>query len=363
MSREYYIGLDVHKDSVSMAVLNDAGNEVIAQKVLDGDYAKILKAILPYKGMGDVFVAYEAGCLGYALQRYLEKEGINCRIIPPNKVFRPGSDKIKTDKRDAVLIAQMLKRGEGGSINILTRDDEAARDLGRCRGDLKDELKRAKQQLMNFVLRHGFKYENTNYWTLKHRKWIKGLVFDHPLDKITLEFYINQIENVEERIKRIEDEIKKVAESPRYAEAVKKLRAFKGIDYITALALICEIGDFTRFGSADKFMAYLGLVPSEYSSGKKRKQGGITKTGNSHLRKLLTEASQHYAKTSRVGKRLAARRVGMSETVITYADKAISRLHSKFTKIVYRGKPRNVAITAVSRELAGFIWGVMNMAA
>jgi transposase len=347
-----------------MAVMVDEKDTPIESRQLPNDYLKVVKAMAPYQDKGKVQVAYEAGCLGYGLQRHLGEFGFDCRVIPPTKVVRPGKDKrVKTDKRDAALIANMLKRREGESINIPTREDEAGRDLLRCRSDFKDDLKRAKQRLLNFLLRHDKRYETNRYWTQKHRKWMKSLQFELAMDKMTFEYYLNYIENMEERIARVDEEIRKEAETERNAEKTKMLRAFRGIDYVTALSFICEIGDFRRFAKAESFMSYLGLVPGEYSSGKKIQRGPITKTGSSHLRKLLVESAWHYTRAVKESKRLAARRAGTSEQVITYADKAMSRLHKKYYKMVARGKEQNVAVTSVARELAGFVWGVMHMAA
>jgi len=360
----YYIGLDVHKDSIWMAVMVDEQDLPIESKQLPNDYLKIVKAIAPYQEKGKVQVAYEAGCLGYGLQRHLSEFGFDCRVIPPTKVVRPGKNKrVKNDKRDAMLIANMLKRREGESINIPTKEDEAGRDLLRCRNDFKDDLKRAKQRVLSFLLRHEKKYESNRHWTMKHRKWMAGLQFDLAVDKMTYEYYLHYIENMEERIARVDEEIRKEAENERNAEKTRVLRAFRGIDYITALSFICEVGDFRRFATAESFMSYLGLVPSEYSSGKKIKRGPITKTGNNQLRKLLVESAWHYTRPVKESKRLAARRAGTSEQVITYADKAMSRLHRKYYKMVARGKEKNIAITGVARELSGFIWGVMKMTA
>jgi transposase len=174
--------------------------------------------------------------------------------------------------------------------------------------------------------------------------------------------YLEEIQRLEEKLGRLEKKIEEAAKGERYQESVKKFRAFRGIDYLTALSLVCEIGDFKRFPSAEAFMSYLGLVPTEYSSGKKRKQGGITKSGNGHIRKLLTESSWHYTRPNKVSKRLEQRREGTDERTIRYADKAMKRLHEKYTRMVYNGKTKQTAVIAVARELAGFIWGVMNMA-
>jgi transposase len=364
MKRVYYIGLDVHKDKTQMAVLDSRGKETVTIKIIDSDPIKVAKAILPYQKEGSVYTGYEAGCMGYTLYRVLTGMKINCQIIAPNKVFRGGNnEKIKTDKRDATAIAWMLRREEGAGIAVPEKEDEAARDVLRCRSDMQDDLKRAKQRMLKFLLRHGHIYENTQYWTGKHRKWMKTLVFDMPLDKTVFEQYMYTIENIEERVERIEIQIKEIAESPRYTERVRRFRAFRGVDYIIALSLVCEIGDFKRFPTAAAFMSYIGLVPSEYSSGKKRKQGGITKTGNGHIRKLLTEAAWHYVRPVKVSKRLALRRQGTDESIISYADRAIIRLHGKYIKMIYKGKSKQVSVTAVARELSGFLWGVMTSAA
>jgi transposase len=270
---------------------------------------------------------------------------------------------VKTDYRDAVDIARMLRRHEGESIAIPAKEDEATRDVIRCRGDLMENLKGMKQRLLKFLLRKGVNYETDRYWTGKHYQWLSGLKFEEGMEQLALEEYLEEIRRLEEKIGRLDQKLEEVAKGERYAERVRKLRAFRGIDYLTALSLVCEVGDFKRFPTAEAFMSYIGLVPREHSSGKKRKQGGITKTGNGHLRKLLTESSWHYARSNKVSKRLEQRRMGTDEQTIRYADKAMKRLHEKYTRMVYKGKLKQTAVTAVARELAGFIWGVMKGAA
>jgi transposase len=368
--KEYYIGLDVHKDSVFMAVLDDrkvrsnekSDSDLIGVVETAANSPHLVKGIQQYQKKGKVFVAYEAGCLGFDLYHFLEKHGIACQIIPANTVFRPGNEKkIKTDRRDAILIARMLKRGEAEGIHIPSREEEAVRDYIRGRGDLVDDLTRTKQRLQKFLLRHGFRYESDRYWTGRHLAWVKGLKFEQVLEQETCEQYLSHVEDMTERIKRMEGRIEAVAQEPEYREKVQNLRAFRGIEYLTALALVCEIGDFRRFPDAGAFMSYLGLVPSEFSSGGRRNQGGITKAGNTHIRKLLTESSWHYPRPVTVGKGLSERRVGTSERVIAQADKAMRKLHDRYYKLIHRGKNSCVAITAVSRQLAGYIWGVMTM--
>ena len=354
----YYIGMDVHKTSVQMAVFEEKGDDPIYERRLNNDPSLLVKEAAKFSRKGRTEAAYEAGCLGYVIQRAMEKAGIICHVLPANKVARKRDDRIKTDKRDARLIGRELRSGSIRPIAVPDIADEAARDLIRCREDVSEDLRRAKQRLLKFLLRHGHNYSGGNHWTVKHRAWMNKIAFVHEYEKTVYEEYRSQIHALEERLKRLSLKIEEVAESERYKEAVGKLRAFKGIDYIIALALVCEIGDFKRFGSAKAFMSYLGFVPREYSSGGKRNQGGITKAGNGHLRKLLIEGAWHYARNAQAGRRLERRRVGCPPGVIDIADKALNRLHKKYCRMVFNGKHANKAVTAVARELAGFIWAV-----
>jgi len=359
MSSLFYIGMDVHKESVRIAVLKGKGKETVYEGTLGNNVEKIVRFVRFYADKGPTVAGYEAGCMGYTLQRALAAAEVECRVIPPNKIPRVGSQRIKTDSRDAVLIARMLKNNEGGNIQIPTADDEATRDLLRCRDDLKVELHRCKQRLSKFLLRLGFVYGKEHAWTMEHRKWMKGLVFSHPLHVETFEQYYALLETLEERLDRMDRRIEELAASEAYQEKTAKLRCFKGIDSLTALALVCEVGDYSRFSDAQAFMSYVGLVPSEYSSGGKRRQGGITKTGNTHLRNLLIESSWHYRYYGSASTALKARRNGNSEIVIEYTDRALRRLQNKHVRLVRRGKSPKTATVAVARELAGFVWGMM----
>ena len=359
LKKRYYIGMDVHKESVQMAVFEETGNEPIYERQLNNDLELLIKEVKRFSQKGETEVAYEAGCLGYVIHRGMKKNGITCFVLPANKVAKKREDKIKTDKRDARLIGRELRSQSIRPIAVPEAADEAARDLLRCREDISEDLRRVKQRLLKFLLRHGHIYSGgANHWTIKHQQWMDKLEFAHENEKKVYEEYRSQVRAMEERLKRIEKEVEEVAESGQYKAGVTKLRAFKGIDYVIALAMICEVGDFRRFGSAKAFMSYLGFVPSEYSSGGKRNQGGITKAGNGHLRKLLIEGAWHYTKGTRLGKRLERRREGCSVHVIDIADKALERLHKKYIRLVMRGKHKNMAVTAVARELAGFIWAV-----
>ena len=360
MENVYYVGMDVHKETVEISVFRNSEREPEYEKRMRNDQRSIIRTVKKLQAEGSVITCYEAGCMGFVLQRAFETAGIACRIIAPGKIPRMPGDRIKTDRRDARALAKLLRSGEAESIYVPAVEDEAARDYIRARGDVKQEVKRAKQQLLQFLLRYGYTYETNRYWTVRHRRWMKDIVFSQPLHKETFETYYSRIAELEERLAFMDEKIVAIACSDRYKEKVARLRCCKGIDYLTALAIVCEVGDFRRFPTAASFMAFLGLVPREHSSGGKRRQGGITKSGNGHLRRLLVEASWHYRYQSPPGKRLTERRKGQETAVITYADKAMRRLQKKFYKLVIRGKRKTVAVTAVARELAGFIWGLMN---
>jgi transposase len=356
MGKEYYIGMDVHKDSVQMAVFAEKGEEPIYERRLKNDTALLVKEVRRYSLEGKTEAAYEAGSTGYVIQRAMKRAGITCYVLPANKVAQKREDRIKTDKRDARLIGRELRSKNIRPISIPEEADEAARDLLRCREDVGGDLRRSKQRLLKFLVRHGHVFTGENNWTLKHWKWMDGIVFEHGHEKTVYEEYRSQIRSLEERLDRLSLMIQETAESPRYKAKVARLRAFKGIDYLIALAVVCEIGDFKRFASAKAFMSYLGFVPSENSSGGKRKQGGITKAGNGHLRRLLVEGAWHYTRNSRTGKRLEERRQHSPQSAIDMADRALHRLHKKYIRLVLNGKHKNVAVTSVARELAGFIW-------
>jgi transposase len=359
VKKEYYIGMDVHKSSVQMAVFEESGDDPVCERRLSNDTGLLVKEALRFSKKGKTEVAYEAGCLGYVIQRAMEEAGVACYVLPANKVAKKRTDRIKTDKRDARLIGRELRSKTIRPISVPQAEDEAARDLLRCREDANEDLRRMKQRLLKFLVRHGHIYEDEGgHWTLKHWRWMDHIGFEREHERVVYEEYRSQIRALEERLTRLEQKITETAESARYKAPVNKLRAFKGIDYIIALSVVCEIGDFRRFADAKAFMSYLGFVPSESSSGGKRRQGGITKAGNGHLRRLLVEGAWHYTKNARAGKRLEQRRQGCPLSVIDAADRALHRLHKKYVRLVLKGKHKNVAVTAVARELAGFIWAV-----
>ena len=258
------------------------------------------------------------------------------------------------------MLAELLSGGLLEGIHIPSENNEYLRDLLRMREDIKKDRARARQRILSFLLRYGMNYSQGNNWTVKHKIWLNNISFEDEYREYTLEHYMSLEEEMTQRLERIDERIIEIAQSEKYRDKVNILRCFKGIDYLTALSIICEVGDFKRFLRAEEFMGYLGLIPGESSSGKNRRQKGITKTGNKHLRTLLIETSWHYTRAGKnISKRWAIRMKGQDESLIQYTKKAFYRLQKKYYKLVYRNKAKQVAITAVARELSGFIWGAM----
>ena len=368
MYRILKIGMDVHSTNYTLCVAEpnlEGDPDILHEVEVEPDYRQILSVItkLRKKYKGDrleVTCGYEAGCLGYSLYYQLTESGVKCVILAPSTMEMPGGKRIKTDKRDARLIAKCLANGGYSAVHIPSRNDEDIREFLRMREDVKGLQKTVKQRICSFCLRHGHKYCKSK-WTEAHMKWLKELPLDDK-QRETLTEYLLVYQDLTDRIRRYDSRIDELASSEEYMEPVKKLRCFKGIDTLTALSLVVETGDFKRFAKAGLYASYLGLVPGEASSSTSIKRLPITKAGNSHIRVLLTEAANSISKgrsTTKKSKALLARQKGNDPSVIAYADRANERLRRKYWKMVLRGKEPNVAKTAIARELACFIWGMM----
>jgi len=359
MGKLKYVGLDVHKETITISILSGRKKTPDLETTILNREASIKRFFKKQMAESRIQACYEAGCTGFALKRYLAKLGIECIIAAPGKIPRRAGNKVKTDRRDARELARLLRNGDLEDIFMPSEQYESARDYLRAREDYCKDMQKNKQRLLSFLLRNGLSYSDGGNWTQKHKNWLNKIAFDDPLKQMTFDKYKTSVIECEQQLSDMDENIRKIAKSEPFADKAGRLRCFKGIDYLIALSIICEIGDFRRFRTAKAFMAYLGLIPSEYSSGAKKKRGSITKTGNSHLRKLLTEASWHYKFFGPVGKSLSERRKGQPSEIILHADKARRRLYKKFHSLTGRGKAPQVAIIAVERELAGFIWGVM----
>ena len=368
MNRILKIGMDVHSTNYTLCAMEPtigAEDRIFGQVQVAPDYKEIICFIESIKiklGINNDYsieCGYEAGCLGYTLYHQLTEAGIKCVILAPSTMLTSQGQRIKTDKRDAHLIAQCLCYGGYHPVYIPTGEDDAVKEYLRMRDDHKAALKRIKQQINAFVLRHGHQYVGTK-WTGKHISWLNQLDLD-PMYRETLNEYIASCEEQELKIERFDKRIEEIAVETRYQENVKKLGCFLGIRTHAALSLIVETGDFKRFAKGNTYAAFLGLAPGEHSSSANINRLGISKAGNTHLRCLIVEAARGICK-GQIGhksKELRSRQNGQSSEVISYADKANTRLRSKYYKMIRHGKKKNVAVAAVARELACFIWGMM----
>ena len=366
MNSIIYVGMDVHKESYTLCCYSFDEDKLYYQQKIAPDYKQVLRYLeqvrKQYSNEAEFVCGYEAGCLGYTLYHQLTEHGIKCIILAPTTMAIMNTNRVKTDKKDAGNIARCLAFHTYSEVHIPTAQDEAIKEYIRMRDDHKKSLKTIKQQILALVLRQGYHFDGSkNYWTVKHVKWLKSLnmggVVQECMDEymITYEYLINKIERFDERIEEL-------ATDERYQEKVKKLSCLIGIKTHTALSVIVETGDFARFAKAEKYAAYLGLVPGEDSSGEKQKRIGITKAGNSHIRKLLVESAQSYTRGVIGYKSVALkqRQKGNEPKVIAYADKANERLRRKFYRMTLVNKTnRNVTTTAIARELACFMWGLM----
>ncbi len=368
MNRIIKIGMDVHSKNFSLCAIEPvigADDRVFANIQVTADYKNILMFIenLKFKlGASDDYsieCGYEAGCLGYSLYNQLTAAGVKCVILAPTTMLTQQGKRVKTDARDALMIAQCLAYGGYHSVYIPTEEDDSVKEYLRMRDDHKIALKRLKQQIGAICLRHGKTYDGTN-WTGKHLAWLRKL--DLPgIYRETLDEYLATYDELVAKIERFDKRIDEISSQQRYQEKVKKLGCFLGIKKHTALSLIVETGDFKRFAKGNIYASFLGLAPGENSSGDKTKRLGLSKAGNSHLRMLLIEGSRGICRgaVGHKSKELKSRQQGNTAAVIAYADKANTRLRSKYYRMIRHGKKQNVAVAAIARELACFVWGMM----
>ena len=368
MASIIYIGMDVHTTNFTVCAYRVGNEEVFGETSFTASaeniavYLDTLRHNEENPDEVKFICGYEAGCLGYSLYRELEKKGIECKILAPSTMATsPLDSRKKNDRLDAQRIAKCLAFRTYKSVYIPDTADDAVKEYIRMRDDVNAERKRIKQQITAFCTRHSRIYDGTKHkWTNQHRAWLKNLEFESEVLREVLNEYLLHMKQVEEKIATYDKRIAEFGAEDRYAESIKKLGCLKGVATHTALSMVSEVGDFRRFPSAQHFSSYLGLTPGEHSSGKSRNTLGITKAGNSHLRSLLVEAAQCFSRGS-VGQKsaaLKARQEGNNSAVIQYADRANERLRRKYIRITMRSSS-NIAKTAIARELACFIWGMM----
>ena len=354
--------MDVHKDSISIAACDTSRELARFVGVVSPDVRQLLKMLAKAGDPSQVSVVYEAGPTGFGLYRELRRHGYRCEIVAPSLIPRRAGDRLKNDRRDCCRLAELWRAGELKAIWVPDEAHEAVRDLCRAREDAVQMRLRARQQLKAFLLRHDRRYPGKTSWTKTHERWIADQRFDHAGETVALAEYQLAVQGAEQRVQRLTTALHEIVQGWRFEPVVAALRALRGIDSISAIGLMAEIGDFSRFKSARDLMGYLGLVPSEHSSGNSIRRGSITKTGNGHARRLLTEAAWNYRFAARMSSTLRSRSAQLPEAVRNHAWKAQLRLSSRFAKLAARGVQINKVCVAVARELAGFVWAIARQA-
>jgi transposase len=358
MKKQLYIGLDVHRDTIVIAVARSGREPAMQFGTIPHDVLALVKLLDELGPRSELRVCYEAGPTGYGLSRRLNELGICCVVVAPSLVPVQQGCRIKTDRRDAVKLAHFHRSGDLVEVSVPAAQNEAMRDLERAREDAVRAQRVTRHQLSKFLLRNGRVWSGATRWTVKHWDWIRKQEFPEEAQRRVLKDYILAVEQATERIERLTADIEELVEHWVLGPMVKALQALRGVRLVSAAVLAAEIGDFARFKSPQQLMAYLGLVPSEHSSGASRRQGGITRAGNRHARWILIEAAWNYRFSPRSSKAIAARRRSVAPGVKTIAEKAERRLHRRFTRLTQRGKKSQVAVTAVARELVGFVWAI-----
>jgi transposase len=327
---------------------------------LSPDLPTIGRFVDRFGGRGRVRCCYEAGPCGFELQRFLQTRHVACDVIAPALIPRRAGDRIKTDRRDASQLAILYRAGALTAIHIPTEQEEAARDLLRCREDIRADLLRARHRLSKFLLRHGRRFTGTKKaWSKAHDAWLRVQTWPIPALDQTHAAYLRTVDEAIARLRTVEEDLRALLTLEPLRPRVERLRCFRGIDDLTALTIAAELGDPRRFASAPRAMAFVGLVPSEHSSGTKRARGAITKTGNAHLRRVLVEAAWHYRHRPFVGAALRRRQRGAPAAIVAHAWTAQQRLHRRYHRLAGRGKVKQQVNTAIARELTGFVWAAL----
>ena len=354
-----YVGLDVHKDAVVVAIAEGGIRGEVREYGRIANTATALDRLIRKLGDGGVRLrfCYEAGPCGYGIQRHVSTHGHECVVVAPSLIPRRAGDRVKTDRRDAASLARLHRAGELTAVWVPDPGHEAMRDLVRARLDAVHALRRARQQLSGFLLRQGCHYGRPA-WTKLHRRWLAGLKFKQAVHHLVLEDYIQTIEAAEARRDRLTAQIEAILPDWTLAPVVAALQTMRGIALVNAATLIAELGDLSRFANPRQLMAYLGLVPSEHSSGTSIKRGGLTKAGNSAARRLLIEAAWCYRFPARVSRELLIRQESQPKPIREIAWKAQLRLCARYRRLARTGKPANVVTAAIARELTGFIWAI-----
>mgnify|MGYP006291776783 CR=1 FL=1 len=357
-----YIGLDVHKDTIAISVARAGRDAPESWGEIANKPKKVTKLMERLGGEfgGEVLLfAYEAGPCGYGLYRQLLSLGQDCQVVAPSKIPQQPGDRIKTDRRDATKLARALRSGDLTPVWVPDTEQEAMRDLTRARDDIKAQQRKARQQLNAFVLRHGYHWPSSkSNWTQAHYNWLESLRFAHDWQQVVLQEYIDSVKAADQRVADLTAQMERVLPQWSLAPVVYSLMALRGIDKLAAMVLLAELGDLSRFDSPKQLMAFLGLVPSEHSSGGKRRQSSITKTGNGHARRMLVESAWSYRFPPRQTNHLKRKATFASEEAQAIAWRAQKRLCGRYKTLLQSGKNTKQTTVAVARELVGFIWDI-----
>lgn len=356
--RVIWVGMDVHKDWISVYWVVGSSEEQDERKIPNrkGEIAKLFRKL---KKLGEVRACYEAGPCGFEVRRQLEEMGVSCGVVAPSLIPKRPGQRVKTDPKDARKLGRLYRAGELTLIRVPTKDEEAVRDLVRCRDDLRQDVLRKRHRLSKYLLRNGRVWTLTRNWTQRHWAWMRKQQFENPAAQRTFEEYLRQLEFHLERLEQLDRELQEVAEQAPWREPIARLRSLKGFQTLSALVVVVEVMDFRRFKSPRELMHYLGLTPTLYSSASKEVRGGISKTGNTYVRRTLVEAAWHYRNPPQTRRTIQKRTKDQPAWVHEEAVKAQERLHQRYRRLTGRGKRPTVANTAVARELVAFIWALM----
>ena len=355
-----HIGLDVHKKKIAVAIADaDVQGEVRFYGFIESSLSALDRFCRRQVSCGcELRFVYEAGPCGYGIYRHLRSKGFHCEVVAPALIPRKAGERIKNDRRDAVKLASLYRSADLVPIYVPDAQDEAMRDLTRAREDARLAGRKAKQRLKSFLLRHGQIFTGRSPWSNAYWNWLAGLSMPHAAQHIVLQEYIEAVQESERRVQRLTEQIRQLLPQWRLAPLVEALQTLRGVSLIVAATTVAELGDLSRFDSAEKLMAFLGLVPQLYATGDTIRSGPITKTGNGHVRRVLVEAGWAYRLPARISERLRRRQHNIAEPVRQIAWKAQLRLCARYRQMAARKKPKPVIVTAIARELSAFMWDI-----